>query len=159
MPYYSDSSRGKLNTCHHDLQTIFNYVIKDYDCTIVYGHRPPKLQFELYMKGREKLDSGEIVITDRSEVVTYKDGISNKSKHNRAPSLAVDAIPYFPDHPHIRWHDHDVMRHFAGRVLATADLLRRYGAIESRIRWGGNWDQDMDLDDQSFMDLVHFEIV
>ena len=26
------------------------------------------------------------------------------------------------------------------------------------IRWGGDWDGDFDLKDQTFMDLVHFEI-
>ena len=26
-----------------------------------------------------------------------------------------------------------------------------------KIRWGGDWDRDNDLADQSFNDLVHFE--
>lgn len=27
------------------------------------------------------------------------------------------------------------------------------------IRFGGDWDRDYDLDDQDFMDLVHFELI
>ena len=41
----------------------------------------------------------------------------------------------------------------AGYIQATADKLG------IKIRWGGDWDSDGDLDDQTFMDLGHFELV
>ncbi len=159
MPQFSRSSRSKLATCHQDLQAIFTYVIDTYDCIVIRGYRSPERQYELYMKGREVTDDGEVAITDKDEIVTYKDGIHKLSKHNHHPSFAVDVAPYFPDHPHIRWDDSDAMRILAGRVMGTADVLRRYGLIDHHIRWGGNWDRDMDLHDQTFMDLVHFEII
>ena len=43
---------------------------------------------------------------------------------------------------------------FAGIVKAIG--WYRY---QVRIRWGGDWDGDNDLDDQTFDDLVHFELV
>ena len=42
--------------------------------------------------------------------------------------------------------------YFAGIVIATARDL------DIVLRWGGDWDRDHDLSDQSFDDLVHFEV-
>jgi peptidoglycan L-alanyl-D-glutamate endopeptidase CwlK len=61
---------------------------------------------------------------------------------------AVDLAPYPID-----WKNTKRFYHFAGIVLGVATEMG------IRIRWGGDWDMDDDLDDQSFMDLVHFEIV
>ncbi len=41
--------------------------------------------------------------------------------------------------------------YFAGFVMGTA------AAMGVRLRWGGDWDGDTELDDQKFRDLVHFE--
>ena len=30
--------------------------------------------------------------------------------------------------------------------------------LDIPIRWGGDWDSDNNLNDQNFMDLVHFEL-
>ena len=68
-------------------------------------------------------------------------------KHNAYPSLAVDVAPY-----PIRWDDLERFYYFAGNVMGVANML------EFSIRWGGDWDGDTQLHDQSFMDLVHFEI-
>ncbi len=45
------------------------------------------------------------------------------------------------------------MTYFAGLVRGIAVS---WGV---KIRWGGDWDMDGDLKDNSFDDLVHFEIV
>jgi peptidoglycan LD-endopeptidase CwlK len=42
---------------------------------------------------------------------------------------------------------------FAGYVLATAK------AMGIDLRWGGDWNRDTEVRDNSFDDLVHFEIV
>lgn len=69
-------------------------------------------------------------------------------KHNSTPSRAVDAIPY-----PINWEDHKRMYLFAGIVLAVAHNLG------IKIRWGGDWDGDTEVLDNTFNDLVHFELV
>lgn len=157
MPRFSRDSRKRLDTAHKDLRTLFEYVIKEFDCKILYGFRDLDEQLELYKKGR-KLVNGVWIIEDSRNVVTYKDGIKNKSKHNYLPSQAVDVAPYYAEKPHIRWDDSDTLYYFAGLVMGTSALLKEIGIINSNIRWGGDWDSDDDLHDQTFMDLVHFEI-
>ena len=126
MPYYSKSSKEKLETCHQDLQTIFNYVIQIYDNTIVCGNRGEQEQNEAYDKGFSKL--------------RYP-----KSKHNIKPSRAVDAVPYPID-----WKDEKRFHELAGVVKATAFMLKKYGAINSEIEWGGDW--------KNFKDLPHYQL-
>lgn len=75
MPKFSQKSLDKLNTCHPDLIKLFTEVIKEYDCTILVGHRGEAEQNEAFAKGNSKLK--------------YPN-----SKHNKKPSLAVDVAPY-----------------------------------------------------------------
>ena len=69
-------------------------------------------------------------------------------KHNQKPSLAIDVSPY-----PINWRDTKRFYYFAGVVKAAAYSLGL------NIRWGGDWDSDNDFNDQTFMDLVHFELI
>ncbi len=82
--------------------------------------------------------------------------LENKTKvrmgqHQRKPSLAVDAVPYPINSD---WNkDIEKICVFAGIVLAIA---HKRGI---KLRWGRDWDGDMDLNDQKFNDYCHFEIV
>tara|TARA_R100000306_G_C4358145_1_gene133844 strand:+ start:337 stop:750 length:414 start_codon:yes stop_codon:yes gene_type:complete len=134
MPKFSKRSQGRLDTCHPRLVTLFDQVIKHYDCTILEGYRDKQAQDEMFRSGRSKLN--------------YP-----KSKHNGSPSLAVDVVPY-----PINWQNTERMRHFAGYVFGVASVLG------ISLRWGGDWKstaftEDRGLRDQSFMDLPHFELV
>jgi len=134
MPYFSTNSKEKLLTCHRDLKLLFMEVIKFYDCKILMGHRIEEEQERAFESKKSKLHYPH-------------------SKHNFIPSRAVDAIPYFSKIPHIRWDDLKKFYEFGGFVQAIAKTL----GID--IRWGGNWDMDDELNDQSFNDLVHFEVI
>jgi len=134
MPKYSKTSKGKLATCHKDLQTIFEYVIKYFDNSIICGHRTEEKQNAAYRKGYSKLKYPQ-------------------SKHNKLPAMAVDAIPW-----PIVWDDHDRMRHFAGYVMMAGKMLKEQGKITHNVRWGGDWDMDTELKDNTFQDLPHFEL-
>lgn len=81
--------------------------------------------------------------------VLYAEGKTQvrRSKHNAEPSLAVDVAPYPID-----WNDKERFYMFGGYVLGVADMLG------IGIRWGGDWDDDNDIRDQRFIDLVHFEL-
>ncbi len=59
-----------------------------------------------------------------------------------------DVTPY-----PIVWDDRERQTLFAGYVLATAK------AMGIDLRWGGDWNRDTEVRDNSFDDLVHFEIV
>lgn len=153
MPTYSPASIEQRDSLAPDLIVLFEEVLKKFDHTIIYGYRDPKLQFELFQKGRKLVD-GEWIITDKKKVVTYKDGTINKSKHNLKPSEAADVVPY-----PMEKNDSKKIYVFAGWVLGAAQVLFNEGKMTHKIRWGGDWDGDHDLKDQTFMDLCHFEIV
>ncbi|MGI0119881.1 M15 family metallopeptidase [Zooshikella sp. RANM57] len=134
MPQFSTRSLERLTSCHPDLQVVFQEVIKDCDCTILEGFRSREAQNDAYSAGRSKLKFPQ-------------------SKHNHSPSLAVDVAPYPID-----WQDINGFYYFGGLVLGTALNLYKNGQISHRLRWGGDWDRDHDVSDQSFNDLVHFEL-
>ena len=129
MPRFSVSSSARLNTCHIDLQRLFNRVVRDFDCTILEGHRGEADQNEYVRAGKSKLPYPH-------------------SKHNFEPSFAVDVAPYPID-----WNDHERFYFFAGFVKGIA------ASMDLNIRWGGDWDSDTQVKDQTFMDLPHFELV
>ena len=37
-------------------------------------------------------------------------------------------------------------------------VLFVYKKMKINVRWGGDWDSDLDFNDQKFLDLVHFEL-
>ena len=135
MPKYSKRSQDNLDTCHNDLRTIFHYVVRHFDNTIVCGHRGEVEQNTAHDEGKSQL--------------TFP-----KSKHNKIPSLAVDSVPY-----PIEWKNTNRMRFYAGYVLGVAKMLKKYGAIKHDLRWGGDWDRDTVLKDQRFDDMPHFELI
>ena len=132
MPKFSRHSNIKLGTCHPKLQRLFREVIKEYDCTVVWGHR------------------GEV-----DQDLVYYDGKSQKkwpdSKHNSVPSLAIDVAPYVAGKG-VVWEARQCY-YFAGYVMRVAKELN----IE--IRTGADWDSDNDVNDQNFRDVCHFEII
>ena len=129
---FSSNSIENLQGVHPDLQTLFHAVVKNFNCSIISGIRTEDEQQELYAKGR----------TDSGEIVTYKDGIVNKSKHQLG--LAVDVVPY----PSM-YRDPGIMEEFGMYVLDVASDLKTQGLIDSDITWGGVW---------RWKDLPHFEI-
>jgi peptidoglycan L-alanyl-D-glutamate endopeptidase CwlK len=133
MPQFGKTSLEKLSTCHPDLQRLFNEVIKHYDCTIIEGHRLDEDQLKAFNAGKSKIKSG--------------------GKHNHSPSLAVDVAPHYPTEPNIDWNCQGNFYLFAGYVLATARQMK----IE--IKWGGSWNGSLDIRDNKFNDLVHFELL
>ena len=62
--------------------------------------------------------------------------------------MAVDVSP-FP----IDWNDANRFHHFAGYVLAVAQSL------DIKIRWGGDWNGDLQFKTEKFRDLPHFELI
>lgn len=128
MPHFSETSKARLASCHPDLQALFNEVIKHFDCKITCGHRGHKDQAQAFYERKSKV-------------------LWPLSKHNKTPSLAVDVAPWPID-----WDDLKRFYLLAGYVIATADQMGL------TVRWGGDWDGDKMLDDQTFNDLPHWEL-
>ena len=148
MPHYSVKSEDQLDTAEHDLQRLFSEVIKHYDNTIIQGWRPLFEQEKLWRAGLSKVKQG---------------------KHNTSPSQAVDSAPYLPNRG-IPWPQ--VPQNWANKSERDAyikDIAQFYSYggfvlgvaanMGIQIRWGGDWDRDNEVMDQSFNDLVHFELV
>lgn len=134
MPKFGKKSADNLSQCHPDLQLLLNAVVRDFDCSVICGHRSEQDQNEVFQAGKSK--------------VQFPD-----SKHNRFPSRAVDVGPYDPKIKGVNWKDLKRFYFFGGYVKKTAEILG------IKIRWGGDWDSDTEITDQSFNDLPHFEIV
>ena len=140
MAHYGKGSRDRLSGCHPKLIALFARVVAIMDNSILTGPRGKVEQNALFETGLSK--------------VKFPD-----SNHNLEPSEAVDAVPWpivWPDmvnRPHEYTKDRDRFILFAGVVKAVA------AEMGIGIRWGGDWDGDGDLTDQTFDDLVHFELI
>jgi len=132
MARFGESSLRNLQGVHPDLQTLFHEVVKHFDCSVISGVRTDEEQQALYARGR----------TEDGEIVTFKDGIVNKSKHQLG--LAVDVVPY----PTL-YSDEAIMEEFGLYVLDVASEMKKQGLIDKKITWGGTW---------RFRDLPHFQV-
>jgi len=135
MPSFSKNSLEHLATCHPDLQTLFNEVIKYFDCTVTEGFRDKAAQDEAYATGHSK--------------VKWPNG-----KHNHNPSLAADVYPYPID-----FNNTKLALWFGGFVQGMAIMLKEQGKITHDIRWGGAWNGLGKLNTSGMLDDTgHFEI-
>jgi peptidoglycan LD-endopeptidase CwlK len=123
------AAAAKLATCDPRLIALVDTVASRFPCTVITGHRTREEQTAAVAAGRSKTPWP-------------------KSRHNSLPSRAVDLAP-----TPIDWTDRERFTLFAGFVLGTA------AAQGVRVRWGGDWDGDRDVKDNSFDDLVHFELL
>ena len=128
MTKFGKTSKQRLVSCEKELQSLFNEVVKYFDCSVLGGYRGRNEQDTAYESGHSK--------------VKWPNG-----KHNKRPSFAVDVAPYPID-----WDDRERFIYFGGFVKGCAF---RMGIP---LRWGGDWDSDNQLSDNKFDDLVHFEL-
>jgi peptidoglycan L-alanyl-D-glutamate endopeptidase CwlK len=129
MPFFSKASQEKLKTCHPDLIRLFERIILYFDCTVICGYRNKEDQEKAFLSGHSKVK------------FPY-------SEHNKTPSMAVDVIPFPVD-----WNDTKQMYYFAGYVKATANEMG------IKLRVGADWNGNMQIKDENFADLPHFELV
>ena len=134
MGVLSSESQRRLTSVHPHLVIVAEEVVKQYDCIVHYngGHRSKETQDSLYP--------------------TYSKVKFPNSYHNVYPSMALDFGPWYKSEPHIDWNDKEGFYHFAGYVRGVAH------SMGIPLVWGGDWDSDYDLDDQTFYDLVHFQL-
>jgi peptidoglycan L-alanyl-D-glutamate endopeptidase CwlK len=158
MPYFGSKSLIQRDTCHPDLQVVLNELIKIIDYSITCGVREDEEQFRLFKIGREQNKSGEWVVVGKT--VTNIDGKTKKSKHQKKDdgfSHAVDIAPYpldYSDDNKKRARFYFLMGAFEG----VAQRLHEEGRILHKFRYGLDWDNDRDFNDQSFDDLPHIEM-
>jgi len=132
MYKYSQKSLDKLYTTDLRLRYIFMKAIEVMDISILEGHRDEETQNHYYESGTSKLKWPH-------------------SKHNSNPSKAIDAVPYPIDYE--KWKkDPSLLFYLGGLIQGIAHSLGY------KIRWGRDWDSDLDFNDQTFNDFAHFEL-
>lgn len=135
MSIFSKISEQRLETCHPDLQILFNEVIKYFDISVIYGHRNKEEQELAFNEHRSQ------------KHFPY-------SFHNSNPSMAIDVAPYPYDGK-----DERRFTYLSGHVMLMAKLLKEQNKITHDVRWGGDWDNDTEVKDNKFNDLGHFELI
>lgn len=132
MPTFGSASEAQLATCDPRLQRLAREAIKYFDFTVVEGHRGEAAQEAAFAKGLTQLH--------------YPHG-----NHNAIPSRAMDCAPYPID-----WSDKTTaLARFAcmgGVLLVCAKQLG------IRIRFGWDWNRNLDPRDESFLDWPHVEL-
>ena len=131
---FGERSAGHLATVHPKLSVLCEHALEScpFDLTVTCGRRSKEDQEKAVREGRSK--------------VHWPNGNHN-TKRETDLARAVDIHPYPIDFS-------DTRRYhvLAGVMLALASMAN------VKIRWGGDWDGDGDLTDQSFNDLPHFEL-
>lgn len=111
------------------LKAKYSEMYPDRELFITHVDRTPEEQLRLFCQGR--------LPEFRGEIVTWKDGFENKSRHNYTPSEAID-----------------IAVRVKGVVSWDVKYAYNLGAIvkelgyDNKIRWGG-----------SFGDNYHFEVI
>lgn len=136
MFYYSKKSLDFLASCHPDIRVIFSEAIKHYDIAVLCGYRGKEEQSDAFAR--------------KASSVKWP-----KSRHNRMPSEGIDFAP-FP----IKWTDKEKPRFvfLAGFLVGLSQRLKAEGKIKRALVWGGDWDGDLDLCDQTLYDLGHAQL-
>jgi len=131
MPKFGKRSKERLKGVDAKLQNVLNEVVKYFDITIIEGLRSQERQNELVAQGKSKTKFGKHV-----------------------EGKAVDIAPYPID-----WKARDDFHYLGGFMLGMA------ASMGIKIRWGGDWNASSlfkgqrTTKDNSFDDLVHFEIL
>lgn len=136
MPRFSRRSKRILSTCRPELRKIANEVVKYFDITVIDGRRDKERQNEYYRTGKSK--------------VQWPDSAHNVESVGEL-SRAFDIGPWVPGRG-VPWDDHQLFHYMAGRVMQVAD------SFGIKLRWGGDWDMDQRVDDETWRDLAHFEL-
>lgn len=131
MPKFSKRSLDALQGVHPNLILVMMDAIcnSPVDFTIIEGVRTTVRQQELYAHGRTKSGS----------IVTYADGVKNKSNHQPKADGYGHAVDIYPYHSgKVQFNDVASLKKIADHIKAVA---KRMGI---KITWGGDWKRPYD---------------
>lgn len=141
MPVFGKKSRAQLETCHDDIIVVCNMAIESVDFSVLQGRRTKELQNHYFDIGTShiKWPNGKhnVTKTEGGILMDDPDGLS----------MAVDLAPWPID-----WGDSKRFILLGGFILGCAK------ALDIKMRWGGDWNQDF-IFNQKFQDMGHFELI
>lgn len=131
---YGVRSSERLATLDPRLEVVLRdaLALQVRDITIICGHRDKVAQNEAFAAGLSKKQWPD-------------------SKHNSFPSCAVDIAPWI--HGTINWKDEGSFYGLWGVIMSASSLAG------IPVRCGCDWDGDGLTEDQTFMDIGHYELV
>lgn len=144
---FSKRSLDNLKGIHPKLVKVMKEAVKEspVDFTIVQGVRTEAEQRELYSWGRTKKNPN----TGKMTIVTYKNGTTNKSNHQKKADgygYAVDLYPFFLGKVQVNHKDTiNRLKNIADHIL---EVSKKQGV---QIKWGGNFKKPYDP--------PHFELI
>lgn len=148
---FSQKSIDIIKTCHPDIQTVIFDIGSRMNCTPLEGIRTLEKQKDYFARGVSRtMDSKHLAQSDgfshAIDIVPYPIIWPSERK---ASASSLELSTWITDH----WKDMSRLYYFSGMVLECA---YKNGI---KLRHGGDWDGDLDLKDQSFYDLPHFELI
>lgn len=138
MAKYGSRSYANLSTCDPLLQRLFHEVIKRYNCAILEGERNQVRQDLMVEQGLSK--------------VRWPNGKHNITPEYKAAGIQSQAVDVAPWINGKACFEPRQCYNFAGYVKRVAEELG------INIRFGADWDGDNDVNDQTFRDIIHFEL-
>lgn len=132
MPKFGKESLRQLATCDERLQRIMHGAIEVVDFSITEGHRDREAQEAAVRRGASQLHWP-------------------KGNHNKLPSRAVDFAPYPVD-----WRDQTVA--VARFAFVAGVILKVAHDLDIKIRFGWDWNRNLDPRDEKFLDWPHVEL-
>lgn len=148
MPVLGKASLAKLEGVHPDLVKVIKEAIKEspVDFSIVYGVRSTEEQKRLYALGRTLVNpDGKSAKKPLGNIVTQKNGVSNRSNHQvkaDGKGHAIDFVPYI--NGKIDWNATNEFKIIVAHIMATAKCLG------IKVVAGLYW--------KSFQDAPHIEL-
>lgn len=132
MPLFSSASLDQLATCDPRLQRVLTEAIRYVDFTVVEGHRGQAAQDAAYAAGNSKL--------------RWPHG-----NHNALPSRAVDIAPFPVD-----WKDGELPHLRFAMMMGVVLVCAQQEGV--KVRFGLDWNRNLDPRDETFLDLPHVEL-
>jgi peptidoglycan L-alanyl-D-glutamate endopeptidase CwlK len=132
MPVFGPESLRQRATLHPRLQLVLDEAIKYFDFSIIEGFRGKEAQNAAYAKHLSQLPWP-------------------LGNHNKSPSTAADIAPYPVDwkegeKPHLR---------FAFMMGVVYMAAKKVGV---KVRFGMDWNRNLDMRDEGFIDMPHVEL-
>lgn len=132
---FGGSSKERLDTVDRVLQEVMEYAISishiDFGIPRLGGKRTAEEQCKLFRQNLSKCD-----------------GVNKVSKHQSG--LAIDVVAYVNG-------GYTYEKEYYYMIYQAVMIAAKVCKVS--IRWGGDWDGDLNLRDQSFNDLCHFEVI
>ena len=173
VSHYGDRSKTRLGTTHPDIQRVMTEVDERYPNTILDGERTEEQQAANVAKKVSKTLNSKHLPRCSAEPEKGVDAVDaapdplGYPKLNNVMSIIERALGAQPLDDEVRRQLVDAIGEysketarwymFGGYVLGTADQLFKNGSISTRMTWGGDWNGDRQVDDQSFDDLAHVQ--